>query len=116
MVSGFLTSPLDHMRIESAVARPIRSWSKLLTSSTGVLLWPEGRRNRVVHCRWPLHAAEGGRTGCRHQEGSGAEAEPAPPAGRSTDKFVRLERTERGRHLECLPFTTSLVFFVGPTF
>src|SRR6188472_2028847 len=33
MVSGFLTSPLDHMRMESAVARPIRSWSKLLTSS-----------------------------------------------------------------------------------
>jgi hypothetical protein len=33
MVSGFLTSPLDHMRIESAVARPIFSWSKLLTSS-----------------------------------------------------------------------------------
>src|SRR6202040_3636628 len=33
MVSGFLTSPLDHVRIESAVARPIRSCSKLLTSS-----------------------------------------------------------------------------------
>src|SRR5438094_5574303 len=34
MVSGFLTSPFDHMRIESAVARPMRSWSKSLTSST----------------------------------------------------------------------------------
>src|SRR4051794_36437472 len=33
MVSGFLTSPLDHVRMESAVARPIRSWLKLLTSS-----------------------------------------------------------------------------------
>ena len=32
MVSGFLTSPLDQVRIESAVARPIRSWLKLLTS------------------------------------------------------------------------------------
>src|SRR5580704_5838978 len=34
MVSGFLTSPLDQERIDSAVASPIRSWSKLLTSST----------------------------------------------------------------------------------
>src|SRR5438270_8081668 len=34
MVSGFLTSPFDHVRIESAVARPMRSWSKSLTSST----------------------------------------------------------------------------------
>src|SRR6056297_2769960 len=33
MVSGFLTSPLDHWRMESAVARPMRSWSKSFTSS-----------------------------------------------------------------------------------
>src|SRR5579875_2057209 len=33
MVSGFLTSPLDQVRMASAVARPIRSCSKLLTSS-----------------------------------------------------------------------------------
>src|SRR5690606_35273328 len=41
MVSGFLTSPLDHVRIESAVARPMRSWSKVFTSS----MWSD-----------PLHA------------------------------------------------------------
>jgi hypothetical protein len=33
MVSGFLTSPLDQMRIWSAVARPICSWSNMFTSS-----------------------------------------------------------------------------------
>src|ERR1700740_2706734 len=33
MVLGFLTSPLDQVRMASAVARPIRSCSKLLTSS-----------------------------------------------------------------------------------
>ena len=30
MVSGFLTSPFDHVRIWSAVARPMRSWSKFV--------------------------------------------------------------------------------------
>src|SRR6476659_4698599 len=35
MVSGFLTSPWDHARMSSAVARPIRNSSKKLTSSTG---------------------------------------------------------------------------------
>src|SRR4051794_11228935 len=34
MVSGFLTSPCDHWRMSSAVARPIRNSSKKLTSST----------------------------------------------------------------------------------
>src|SRR6478752_9951850 len=34
MVSGFLTSPCDHARMSSAVARPIRNSSKKLTSST----------------------------------------------------------------------------------
>src|SRR5262245_61749333 len=34
MVSGFLTSPWLHWRISSAVASPIRSSSKKLTSST----------------------------------------------------------------------------------
>src|SRR5918998_5600096 len=34
MVSGFLTSPCDHCRMSSAVASPIRSSSKKLTSST----------------------------------------------------------------------------------
>src|SRR5882757_5315750 len=34
MVSGFFTSPCDHCRMSSAVARPIRSSSKKLTSST----------------------------------------------------------------------------------
>src|SRR6266436_6358390 len=34
MVSGFLTSPWDHCRMSSAVARPMRSSSKKLTSST----------------------------------------------------------------------------------
>src|SRR5690242_20144717 len=33
MVSGFLTSPCDHSRMSSAVARPMRSSSKKLTSS-----------------------------------------------------------------------------------
>src|SRR5699024_9182227 len=33
MVSGFLTSPCDQLRTSSAVARPIRSSSKTLTSS-----------------------------------------------------------------------------------
>src|SRR4026209_2942185 len=33
MVSGFLTSPCDHWRMSSAVARPMRSSSKKLTSS-----------------------------------------------------------------------------------
>src|SRR5918993_5392466 len=35
MVSGFLTSPNDQRRMSSAVARPIRSWSKVVDSSTG---------------------------------------------------------------------------------
>src|SRR4051812_32792185 len=34
MVSGFLTSPWDQVRMSSAVARPIRRSSKKLTSST----------------------------------------------------------------------------------
>src|SRR5215510_12113153 len=33
MVSGFLTSPLDQVRMASAVASPIRNWSKVFTSS-----------------------------------------------------------------------------------
>ncbi len=33
MVSGFFTSPLDHARICSGEARPIRMLSKLFTSS-----------------------------------------------------------------------------------
>src|SRR5690348_8450127 len=33
MVSGFLTSPCDHLRMSSTVARPIRSSSNTLTSS-----------------------------------------------------------------------------------
>src|SRR5690348_6386319 len=37
MVSGFFTSPWDHCRMSSAVARPMRSSSKKLTSSTSVL-------------------------------------------------------------------------------
>src|SRR4030095_10922851 len=37
MVSGFLTSPLDHVRMESAVAREIVSWWKLFTSSMRVV-------------------------------------------------------------------------------
>src|SRR6478736_3946924 len=48
MVSGFLTSPLDHVRIESAVARPILSWSKLLTSSMGIPSAPLGLAAGVV--------------------------------------------------------------------
>src|SRR6478735_997407 len=53
MVSGFLTSPWLHARISSAVARPIRSWSKKFTSSTVAsspslvleiqVRWTEGR-------------------------------------------------------------------------
>src|SRR6478735_5132480 len=35
MVSGFLTSPCDQARMSSAVARPMRSSSKTLTSSKG---------------------------------------------------------------------------------
>src|SRR5690606_3673976 len=38
MVSGFLTSPWLQRRMSSAVARPMRSSSKKLTSSTWVLL------------------------------------------------------------------------------
>src|ERR671912_3003111 len=34
MVSGFFTSPCDHCRISSAVARPMRISSKKFTSST----------------------------------------------------------------------------------
>src|SRR5687767_2737258 len=33
MVSGFFTSPFDHVRIDSAVASPILSCSKSLTSN-----------------------------------------------------------------------------------
>src|SRR3979490_3107224 len=33
MVSGFLTSPCDQRRMSSAVARPMRSSSKVVTSS-----------------------------------------------------------------------------------
>src|SRR6185437_16792270 len=44
MVSGFLTSPCDHWRMSSAVARPIRNSSKKLTSSTGCLLSPGNRQ------------------------------------------------------------------------
>src|SRR5436309_68728 len=51
MVSGFFTSPCDHWRMSSAVARPMRSSSKKLTSSTWFLLslfvsrsqWGSGR-------------------------------------------------------------------------
>src|SRR5262245_39438952 len=40
MVSGFFTSPCDHSRMSSAVASPMRSSSKKLTSSTGVCSLP----------------------------------------------------------------------------
>src|SRR6478752_5674996 len=43
MVSGFFTSPWLHCRMWSAVARPIRSSSKTLTSSKiSYLLWQSG--------------------------------------------------------------------------
>jgi hypothetical protein len=35
IVSGFLTSPFDHVRIWSAVASAIDSWAESFTSSTG---------------------------------------------------------------------------------
>src|SRR6266545_5080484 len=37
MVSGFFTSPFDHMRICSAVASAMVSWAESLTSSTGLM-------------------------------------------------------------------------------
>src|SRR6266498_969908 len=64
MVSGFLTSPCDHCRMSSAVARPMRSSSKKLTSSTlfqslsfrkvRQWSWSAWRLRRVaVRCRPP---------------------------------------------------------------
>src|SRR5712691_8510558 len=46
MVSGFLTSPLDHARIWSGVASPIRSSSKKFTSSTVAVASSAGRRRQ----------------------------------------------------------------------
>jgi hypothetical protein len=42
MVSGFVTSPFDHSRIWSGLAREMRIALKLLTSSIGLLrvAWP----------------------------------------------------------------------------
>src|SRR5687768_9531057 len=51
MVSGFLTSPFDHMRIVSAVARPIRIWLKSFTSSIELLPWtPRGAPSSRGQC------------------------------------------------------------------
>src|SRR5213076_574214 len=47
MVSGFFTSPWLHWRMSSAVASPMRSSSKKLTSSTWL---PVLRRVPVVRC------------------------------------------------------------------
>src|SRR5690242_13909715 len=71
MVSGFLTSPWLHWRMSSAVARPMRSSSKKLTSSTWFLLsclwvelkWmvckrggmPRGRRAGRGHAAYASH-------------------------------------------------------------
>src|SRR4051794_38626582 len=49
MVSGFLTSPCDHWRMSSAVARPMRNSSKKLTSSkiSFFQISPPGTRERA---------------------------------------------------------------------
>src|ERR1700681_1766594 len=57
MVSGFLTSPLDQVRMESAVARPILSCSKLLTSSID-LVTPLAGAACVFFVGAPLGAAD----------------------------------------------------------
>src|ERR1700674_2919078 len=57
MVSGFLTSPLDQVRMESAVARPMRSCSKLLTSSIDSIT-PLAGAACVLFVRSPLRAAD----------------------------------------------------------
>src|SRR3712207_4968459 len=73
MVSGFLTSPCDQARMSSAVARPIRSSSKTLTSSKGVLLSSLSRSRSRDRPRWrnyfrwsvprPAHPSREGRAG-----------------------------------------------------
>src|SRR6478735_8098277 len=53
MVSGFLTSPCDQVRMSSAVARPMRSSSKTLTSSKGsYFLRMPVRAGRLVPAEW----------------------------------------------------------------
>src|SRR4051794_34334870 len=50
MVSGFLTSPWDQVRMSSAAARPIRISSKKLTSSTDLHV-PVLFKGQVPRCR-----------------------------------------------------------------
>src|SRR4051812_23571003 len=59
MVSGFFTSPWDHWRMSSAVARPMRSSSKKLTSSTVPSLYftLAKRLLRISQGRWGASTA-----------------------------------------------------------
>src|SRR4051795_7235862 len=53
MVSGFFTSPFDHVRIWSAVASAIDSWAESFTSSTGAsFFFFVLRRDLVVLRQW----------------------------------------------------------------
>src|SRR5437764_1360234 len=58
MVSGFLTSPFDQTRIWSAVARPMRSWSKLLTSTELLYLEAVGTAAFVLFVAAPFGPAD----------------------------------------------------------
>src|SRR6476469_351863 len=81
MVSGFLTSPWDHARISSAVARPIRNSSKKLTSSTGdtsLSVGISGDHPAAGLARPAAHRDRGWRAGPGAEQDS-REVSPAPP-------------------------------------
>src|SRR2546430_2095409 len=85
MVSGFLTSPCDHWRMSSAVARPIRSSSKKVTSSTGSYPSSGG-------WLWSVCRVVAGRPGCCRGPGRQAlallDAARLPP-GQVDTQFLR---------------------------
>ena len=118
MVSGFLTSPCDHARMSSAVARPMRSSSKTLTSSkvSYFLRVPATRRScrrcwRPLRVVGPAPAASvaGGRAGARQisstllASGRRDRSMPSSSAARYTSSSVSrisIEAPSRGQHLD----------------
>src|SRR5688572_19414518 len=93
MVSGFLTSPCDHCLMSSAVARPIRSSSKKLTSSKTL---PSFR----VQTLW-------------FESGPGAGAAAMDDGPGSVSDFFDAARPPRGQ-VVADPFRRAEEVLVGP--
>src|SRR6185437_14643735 len=85
MVSGFFTSPCDHCRMSSAVARPMRSSSKKLTSSNSC---PSGR--------WPAQSVDEVVDGHRLRPGAAGQVDAQVRRGPLEVLVVGVAHLDRG--------------------